>query len=146
METMHKPTEFISSVDIWTNEITGNILRVNDAASKLEFELYKPTRLNNNMTVADRISIAGAFHTSLNILYKNAYQILSNETKKEVGEWLRNTLVDMSIKSNVDTGNMLRGIAMSQRLQDELYDRGLKEIGIDDPIEFPYEFYQELVT
>jgi hypothetical protein len=146
METMHKPTEFISSVDIWTNEITGNIARVNDTASALEFDLYKPTATNNRIDIGNRILIAGNFIKALNVLYKNVSQVLPQPIKKEVGTWLREVMIEMMQKGNLNQQQLLNGIAVAERLQDELYNIGLKEIGVDDPIEFPYEFYEELVT
>lgn len=146
MEPIQRPTEFISSVDIWTNEITGNIARVNDTAATLEFEINKPSATNNKMDIGNRIFAAGNFHKSLNILYKNVSQVLPQPIKKDVSNWLKDFMSEMAKTGNVNQIKLLQGVEIAERLQDELYEIGLKDIGIDDPLEFPYEYYEELIS
>lgn len=140
------PTQFLSSVDFWTNEISGNIARVNDAAAMLEFDLYKPTATNNKNDLSNRIAVSGNFIKAFNLLYKNVSQVLPHDIKKEVGEWLKLSMKYMAISGLIDTNKLFDGINLAERMQDVLYEIGLKEIGVDDPEEFPYEHYRELVN
>ena len=140
------PTQFLSSVDFWTNEISGNIARVNDAASTLEFDLYKPTATNNRINQDIKISTCGNFIKAFNLLYKNVSQVLPYDIKKDVREWLKESRKLMQATGSISPERSMDGIELAEKLQDILHEIGLKEIGVDDPEEFPYEHYRELVN
>ena len=130
--------QFKRGSDFWLLEIKGNVARLNDAASVVETDIVLPTRTSDDLSIGYKIEKIRTFQFEIRRLYKNANQILPNDIKSKLNSWFKATA---SVENITNIKLLVEGLKLSDELQDILYDKGVKDIAISEPIVFPYSYY-----
>jgi hypothetical protein len=135
--------DFRKESNFWIDEINGNVARLNDAAAVMEADIVLPSPTDNPLTKAQKITTIRNFQVEFRRLYKNSRQILSPEIQRKLQKWFDAT---SNAKSIINIELLKEGLQLSDKLQDYLAEHGAKQIGEPDIIEFPYEYYYDMVV
>lgn len=135
--------DFRKESNFWIDEINGNVARLNDAAAVMEADIVLPSPTDNPITQSQKITTIRNFQVEFRRLYKNSRQILDSKTQGRLQQWFNSTGDSRSI---VNVELLKEGLSLSDELQDYLAEQGAKQIGELDIIEFPYEYYYDMVV
>lgn len=147
---MEQPTtpelQFLSNSESWIREIRGNILRLNDAASTMQADVFLPSRSSHPIIIESKINSIRNFIVELNRLYKNVVNVLYDydDIRKRLQLWILRSSQFMDRTNQIDLKLIQDGLNLSDELQEVLYELGIKDIDVAGPTMFPFEYFCEV--
>ena len=133
---------FQKSTDLWRIEISGLMLRVNDAAAVVAVDFNMP-HMNDIISDGARKDNIRTFHEDMRRLFSGAREIIpAGKLKRDIELWVSTTNLPKQM-TNMKLVN--EGIALSTRIQEYFYKIGLKDIDEQPPTEFPFKFYRHML-
>jgi len=134
-QQQENPSPFQEQGNTTIQEIRGLIPLLNEAATDAEVFMATVPSKNTPELYKTQASLMGQFYRYMGRLIKNASEIIRDDS-------LYDELVLWWASKNItDQRSFEKGLELSEKLQQYLYDIGIKDTNKSAPLPFPFECY-----